>query len=74
MYVFTGKNISVSIQEAQVKETTLYKDSLCIELFNKTRIRLDGEYDKLIKIFKALEKKSKGNFINTVEFENIVYI
>lgn len=67
MYVFTGENISVSIQEAQVKETTLYKDSLCIELFNKTRIRLDGEYDKLIKIFKALEKKSKGNFINTVE-------
>ena len=38
MYVFTGENISVSIQEAQVKETTLYKDSLCIELFNKTRI------------------------------------
>ncbi|MFR9020133.1 MAG: hypothetical protein ACLVH8_10555 [Fusobacterium sp.] len=69
MYVFTGKNISVSIQEAQVKETTLYKDSLCIELFNKTRIRLDGEYDKLIKIFKALEKKSKGNFINTVEIQ-----
>ncbi len=69
MYVFTGENISVSIQEAQVKETTLYKDSLCIELFNKTRIRLDGEYDKLIKIFKALEKKSKGNFINTVEIQ-----
>ncbi len=69
MYVFTGENISVSIQEAQVKETTLYKDSLCIELFNKTRIRLDGEYDKLIKIFKALEKKSKGNFINTVEIK-----
>lgn len=69
MYVFTGENISISIQEAQVKETTLYKDSLCIELFNKTRIRLDGEYDKLIKIFKALEKKSKGNFINTVEIQ-----
>lgn len=70
MYVFTGENISISIQESQVKETTLYRDSLCIELFNKTRIRLDGDYDKLIKVFKALEKKSKaGNFINIVEIQ-----
>lgn len=68
MYVFNGENMRVSIYEGQIKEVVLYNDSLCIELYNKTRIRIDGEYEKLTEVFKTLKKKNKnGNFINIFE-------
>lgn len=68
MYVFTSENMSIAISETQIRETTLYKEMLCIELFNKTKIRIDGKYEELLKMFTSLKKKSKlGNFINTVD-------
>lgn len=68
MYVFTSESMTIMIAEDQIKETTLYKEMLCIELFNKTKIRIDSEYEKRIKIFNELKRKSKiGNFINAVD-------
>lgn len=68
MYVFTSESMTIMISEDQIKETTLYKEMLCIELFNKTKIRIDSEYEKRIKIFNELKRKSKiGNFINAVD-------